>query len=317
MTTHLALTTVDESIERTRQLLWPPKKGIWIRIALIALFLGGGLISPPNLDNLSLSSDGVLTMSPDRLGDQVDLMLTVASGIVVAGLLYVILSAIFQFVFVDCLSSGSVTLADPFRLRWRKGMHLVGFYLFLLLIILICMVVLTLFFLVPVLTSGTPELVSLLIAVVQMLILLFLILIPVWIVAILTSDFVVPVMIIDDAGIIAGWCRVITLFSGRWIEAGIYTGLKIMLIVISGMIIGVAAFLISLPFSIGIFSGSIGSEVSGSGSTAFFGLLVGTILIFLVSLFLLVPVLTFFRYYSLAVLRTLDSRYDLLSQQQE
>lgn len=317
MTTHLALTTIDEAIERTRQLLWPPKKGIWIRIALIALFLGGGLISPPNLDTISPSSSGVLTLSPDSLSDQMELMLTVASGIVVAGLLYVMVSAIFQFVFVDCLSSGKVSLAGPFRLRWRKGMHLVGFYLVLLLIMFICMVFLTFWFLGPVLSSGNPDILSLLIAVVQMLILLFIILIPVWILAILTADFVVPVMITDDTGIITGWSRVITLFSGRWIEAGIYTGLKIMLIVISGMIIGVAAFLISLPFSFGLFSGGIGYEVSGSGSSELLSLLAGTLLIFLVSLFLLVPVLTFFRYYSLAVLRTLDSRYDLLSQHLE
>lgn len=317
MTTHLALTTIDEAIERTLQLLWPPKKGIWIRIALIVLFLGGGLISPPNMENFSFSSTGVLPMSPDHLGDQMDLMLTVVSGIVVAGLLYVMVSAIFQFVFVDCLSSGNVTLADPFRLRWRKGMHLLGFYLVLLLIMLICMVFLTFWFLGPVLNSGNPDILSLLIAVVQMLILLFIILIPVWIAAILTADFVVPVMITDDAGIILGWFRVIDLFSGRWIEAGIYTGLKILLIVVSGMIIGVVAFLISLPWSFGLFSGSIESDLSGSGSSALLGLLAGTILIFLVSLFLLVPVLTFFRYYSLVVLRTLDSRYDLLSQRQE
>ena len=41
MDSYSAITTIDEAFERTVSLLWPPHPGVWLRIALIALFLGG------------------------------------------------------------------------------------------------------------------------------------------------------------------------------------------------------------------------------------------------------------------------------------
>lgn len=312
---YYAATNIDEALDRTKHLLWPPRTGIWIRIAIIALFLGGGIINPLRTDKLHLSginNSGI--PGPAALSGYMDLILTVTIGICVAGLIYVVISSILQFVFVDCLSSGTILLTRTFRLRWGKGLHLVGFYVVLLFIILLCTFGLAALLIIPAFASGFPDMVTLLILVIEILILLLIILIPVWIIAILTADFVVPVMIVDEIGIIAGWKRVYRLFNGRWIEAGIYTSLKILIIFITGVALGAIVFIISIPMGIISAIGTIGTNTSPVFDPAgLFTLALGTVAIFLISLILLVPVITYFRYYSLTVLRDLDTGYNLLS----
>ncbi|WP_243669844.1 hypothetical protein [Methanoculleus chikugoensis] len=42
-----AFSRLDGAFQRTKSLLWPIRWGVWLRLALIALFVGGG-VSLPN-----------------------------------------------------------------------------------------------------------------------------------------------------------------------------------------------------------------------------------------------------------------------------
>ena len=314
MTEYYAVTNLDEAINRTKKLLWPPHKGIWIRIAIIVLFFGGGIINPIKIDGGDIADlqNGKL-LYPSALSGYLDIIVTLMVGICIVGLLYVIISSIFQFVFVDCLSSGKILLARPFKVRIGKGIHLFGFYLLLFLIIILCIITLTVLLIIPACTNGIPDLIPLLVLLIETLILLFFLMTPVWILAILTADFVVPIMIVDNIGVIAGWRRVIQLYHGRWIEAGIYTGIKIFITVLTGLILGTMVFLISIPLGfVSAISMSASDKLLINHDPGLTPLIFGTIAVFLISLFLLVPVITFFRYYSLAVLRDLSPEYNLL-----
>ncbi|MDD1729651.1 MAG: hypothetical protein LUQ50_11355, partial [Methanospirillum sp.] len=188
-----------------------------------------------------------------------------------------------------------------------------GFYLFLLALILISAIILALLFIVPAIQGETLDFYGLMLLIIEFLLLLLIILIPVWILARLTADFVVPVMIVDECGIVPGWRRMITIFSGRWIEAVIYTAGKIILIFLSGAVLGIILFLLSIPMGIPAMIISAGTgvpQVMDPTGIVFLGL--GAAVLFLLSLVLLVPVITFFRYYSLAFLRDLDPAYNLL-----
>ncbi len=314
MTEYYAVTNLDEAINRTKNLLWPPHKGIWIRIAIIVLFLGGGIINPIKIDDGNMTDfQFAKFLYPSALSGYLDIIVTVMIGIGFIGLFYVIISAIFQFVFVDCLSSGKILLARPFKLRIGKGIHLFGFYLLLFLIIILCIIILTILLIIPACTNGIPDLIPLLVLLIETLVLLFFLLTPVWIIAILTADFVVPVMIVDNTGVISGWRRVTQIYRGRWIEAGIYTGIKIFITVLTGLILGTMVFLISIPLGfVSALSLSASENFLVNHGPGFIHLILGTIGIFLISLFLLVPVITFFRYYSLAVLRDLSPEYNLI-----
>lgn len=318
MKQYLVTGAIEEAIERTKILLWPPQSGIWIRIAVIALFLVGGIINPLRSDSVPLSELPNLDLTGAPFPSAyMDLLLMVCVGILVAGLVYVILSAVFQFIFVDCLATNTILLTRTFRLRWKKGMHLVGFYLVLFAIIILCIIGLTFLLILPAYAAGILDLLNMMLLLIETLLLLLIILIPVWIIAILTADFVVPIMMVVDCGIIAGWRRTYHLFTGRWKVAALYTGLKIVIIFITGLVLGVIIFLISIPLGIigTILSIQTGSPLEDSAGAV--GFMLGTGALFLLSLLLLVPVITFFRYYSLVVLRDLDPGYDLLPKQSD
>lgn len=313
MRTYAASATIEEAFDRTVQLLWPPSKGVWFRIAIIALFLGGGMINPVGTERLQWTGVGAMLPGSDAASAYLTLIMTILTGILLAGLVYIIISAIFQFIFVDCLSTGTILLTRTFRLRWRKGIHLVGLYVFLLIIILISTFAVIMLIMIPPLLTGRPDFITTLVLLIESLIVLLIVLIPVWIIAILTADFVVPVMIVDDDGIIAGWKQVMHIFQGRWIEAAIYTAFKIGLTIIAGIILGMILFIISIPLGLTAAALSIEEGITPEiTSTDVIVIGCGTVAMFLISLLLLVPVITFFRYYSLAVLRDLDGRYTLL-----
>jgi hypothetical protein len=120
-------------------------------------------------------------------------------------------------------------------------------------------------------------------------------------------------MIIDDCNLYPAAKKTYSVFNGKWMEAGIYIGLKIIMIFISGLILGSIIFALSIPMG---FFGAVVTFSSGfipkmhPGSLIM--VLAGAVAMMFISLLLLVPVVTFFRYYSLLVLRTLHPRYDLL-----
>ena len=307
-------TPIEEAFDRTISLLWPPRPGIWIRIALIALFLGGGMTNPFETDGFRWSEISKPGFSdPSLITAYTDVIILIGAGLLIAGLIYIIISAIIQFVFVDCISSGKVLLTRTLKIRWEKGLRLVGFYLVLLFFILLAIIVVTWIFILPAFLTGIPDFITMLILLIEALVILLVILIPVWIIAILTADFVVPVMIVDDIGILSGWRRVINLFTGKWTEAGIYIGFKILLLVISGIILGIIIFLLSIPM--GITRVVLKVNAGFTPVISFYDtvlIVLGTGVMVLISLLLLVPVITFFRHYSLVVLRDLDKKYNLL-----
>lgn len=305
---------IEEAVDRTIALLWPPSPGVWVRIALIVFFLGGCVIHPVGTDDISLPGFHPDSLAFDQsLIQYSDLVFLVIFLIFAGGIAYVIISSIFQFVFVDCLSSDTILLTRTLKIRIAKGFRLMAFYLILLGIMCMVAFVLSFLFFVPLLTRGDANMIDLLVALITVLVLLMVLLIPVWILAILTADFVVPVMILDDTGIIAGWKRVYTLFQGNGRVIAIYTLLKIILIIASGVVLGIIAFLISIPLGL---SGELTSADTGISqvlsSDGLILLLMGTGAMVLISLLLLVPVITFFRYYSLIVLSRLNPVYTLL-----
>jgi hypothetical protein len=314
MAEYHSIKTIDEALFRTVTLLWPPSPGIWLRIALIGLFLGGGITFPLKTENLGVPDLNTrMIIDKSVKPDYLNLLITIGGGLFIACLLYVVMSAILQFVFVDCLSSGKILLSRTFRLRLRKGSELMLLYLLLFSIIILATVLLTFLIIIPNIQSGILDPVPLLFSVVEMLVLLLIILIPVWICAILVADFIVPIMILDESSLVPAARTFFAIFAGRWKEAGIYTGLKIFLIFTLGIIIGMITFLLSFPLGL---ADTILPHTRGHSAFISTDIMIRigfeTAAMILISLLLLVPVITFFRYYSLAVLRELDPVRNLL-----
>jgi len=128
-----ALDDIDDAIDVTRGLLTPVDRTVWVKLAVVAFFIGGpgagfngfqytfggngGTGGPP--------PGGVVT--PD-LGFPVWALIAAIVGVVLLiALAFALVGSIMEFVFVESLRSEEVTIRRYWGRRWRQGVRLFGF----------------------------------------------------------------------------------------------------------------------------------------------------------------------------------------------
>jgi hypothetical protein len=321
-----AITALDDARDATESLLWPPDRGTWIRLAIIAFFVGGvGFPSfSGNTGNVSVPTDGPPGGTPSLPVDAellVAVALVVVAVAVVIGLLLGVIGAVMEFVLVEGLRSRDVHIRAPFSEYLRSGLRLFGFrFAFTLLWLLVVGVPVALIVLgwagIPV----GPEIFLLAIPLVFLLVVLGFV---TSIVLGLTTDFVVPAMLVEDLGVLAGWRRVLPVLRREWKEILLYMlvrfGLSILVGIAVAIVVGLLALIAAIPFVVvggvlafGVFS--VGSGPIGTAAIAVLAvlaLLFGLVLL-AIGLAVQVPVVTFFRYYALSLLGYLDPSLDLV-----
>jgi len=315
--TYAALSVLDAAINRTKSLLWPFNLGVWLRIAVISFFvggMGGGFNLPGGGSSPGGVPGGNIPGMGDTLLSNLGIILLIVAAILIFVLVMWLLGAIFQFVFVDCLRTGEVSLRRYFGPRTGKGFSLFLFELGLgLIIFLIIAVPVGLLILAAGgFTSGATSL-----AVIPGFLLLFaailLMALVVGLIMLFTIDFVVPIMIRDDCGVIDGWRTCWGIIRTEWKQALVYAITKFLLGLAVGIImliaVIIAALVIAIPFVIiGILA------VAAGGPVPFY--IAFAVLFFVVmlpvALLISVPFVTFLRYYSLEVLAAIAPAYDLL-----
>jgi hypothetical protein len=316
--TYAALSVLDAAINRTKSLLWPFKLGLWLRIAVISFFVGGtgagfnfhaGGSSPGGVPGVN-----ILGVGNSLLSNVVFNYLLIVAAILIFVLAMWLLGAIFQFVFVDCLRTGEVSLRRYFGPRTGKGFSLFLFQLGLgLIIFLIIAVPVALLILAGGgFASGVPSL-----AVIPGFLLLFaailLIALFMGLIMLFTIDFVVPIMIRDDCGVIDGWHTCWGIIRTEWKQALVYAITKFLLGIATGIImlivVIIAALVIAIPF---VIIGILAAGAGGSVPINITLLVLFFVVMLPVGLLISVPFVTFLRYYSLEVLAAIAPAYDLL-----
>lgn len=304
---YIAFNAIDGAIHRTKELLWPFRKGIWLRLAVVAFFIGG--LSSPNFYQFGSDEMGTSGMTGTLAPGMLDLIMIIILAAIIVGVIFGIISSVIQFVFVDLLRTERFKIVDHFGPRMGKGLRLFGFTFCLVLLLILLMMV-------PIGLAqiGGQELAgaNLLPFFLGFVLLLLILIIPFAIVMTFTLDFVVPVMIQNDCGVIAGWKALIATFSGRWLQALLYLVAKFILGLVAGiiqfLILLVAGIIIAIPF---VAAGFL--MMSALDLMTVVLLAIPYLIIFIpVAMFIAVPFVTFFRYYSLEVLGTLDERLALL-----
>jgi hypothetical protein len=306
-----AFDTLDETLKRTKDLLWPVRWGIWLRLAVIAFFVGGGF-SSPNFNYSTPAPQGMPGISPDIL----PLLVGVIALVLIVALVFWLVSTTVQFVFVDCLKTGEFSLARFFRERFGKGVRLFAFQVALILLLII---ILAAAFLVGFggAVIGAPNF----LAIIGVILLLLPVILIFGLVMGLTIDFVVPIMIRDDSGVIAGWKRLWPIMASQAWQTIAYIVVRVILNIVAAIaliiLILLAAIIIAIPFvlaGLAFYSASMFSpDWIMANLAAIIGLVVIYLIIFIpVSLLIQVPFVTFFRHYSLFVLGRLAPAYDLV-----
>jgi len=320
-----ALEDVDDALDATRALLTPLDRDVWAKLALVMVFVGGSSVG---LTNFQYSTSPVtpgttpFTNLPS-LGPRSWLL--VAAVVVVVVLLvlaYALVSSVMEFVFVESLRAEEVAIGRYWNRRWRQGLRLFGFRI----VLGVFTVGGALVLLAPVILAATGTNVSggASLAVLLALAPLFVLLVAVaGVINGFTTVFVVPVMILDDCGVLAGWRRLWTSLVSNWKQYLAYLVGGFVLSVVGAIVAGVVTLVLALvlliPFGL-LFALGIGLYAV----TAPLGIAVMVVvgLGFLVALIaaaalVQVPVQTYLRYYALLVLGDVDADLDLIAERRE
>jgi hypothetical protein len=315
-----ATDALDDARKATQSLLLPFDAGRWLRLAVIAFFIGGfgsaggggggnAGAPPPGTGGGSLPDVGPLP----GFSRIVTLVLIAVAVLVALGLLFALVGAVMEFVLIEGLRTRDVRIRGPFREYFRRGLRLFGFRVAI--------------FLVPLLLVGAPVVVAGLLgfgnvfSLVALLIPLFVLALPLFLLALLvdrlTTDFVVPAMLVDGTGVLDGWRRLWPEFRGEWREFLLYVVVRFVLAVVAAVAVGLVLVLclavVAIPFV--LLGGLV--AVAGVGGTPFVVAVAVLGVAFLVVAVAVVavvqvPVVTYFRYYALYVLGRVVPDLDLV-----
>ncbi|MFB6096765.1 MAG: hypothetical protein ABEJ74_05200 [Haloferacaceae archaeon] len=310
-----ALREIENAGRVALDFLTPIELRRWLKLALIVLFVGGGgnsLSSSFNAGNASPPTGEVPLPSIDRVGL---VIVAVVVAAVVLLLLFALISAVMEFVFVESLRSGEVTIRRYWRRRWRQGLRLFGFRFVLFLpLLLLGLGFLALFVLPMVAGIGAAPLLGafLLLPVVAVVALL------VGLVDGFTTVFVVPIMILTDCRVLDGWRRLWPTIRAAWKQYLAYVVLQFVLTIGLGLATSIVLTIVALAALIPL--GVLGYvavsvfTLSSTAGLASVGVLVAIFVLVMVvaSAVVQVPVQTYLRYYALLILGDVEPELDLI-----
>lgn len=330
-----AVDAISPAFDRTRrQLFHPFRLGFWLRMGLVAL-ASGEFYSSSGWGGLHLSlpvsgrSPGRFLLAAVRphweyLKRYLPWIILFGALIFIGMILWIYVSSVFRFVLFNSVLNGDCSIRSEWR-KWRsQGMRFFLWRICLTLVataalgILIGAVALA-FVSAGAFTHPRQHIVLLALGGIGgFLILIFLIILSA-LVAMFARDFVVPVMAVEDVGIIEGWRRVITMLGAEKRAYAGYVLMKIVLVVGSAILFGIltliAVLLLLIPFSIAGYGAYYYARSAGLlwsspaiGAAVAFAAAALAVMLYVVA-FISAPAMIFFQAY---VIHFLGSRYPAL-----
>ena len=313
-----ALTDVEEAFDVTREFLTPIDVRRWLKLAFVVFFVGSGVSLPTAEFGTSAPSGTPPTgefpaeVPPDAVA------LVVA--VVVAGLLFAavvaLIGAVMEFVLVESLRTGEVSIRRHWRRRWRQGVRLFGFRIAIGLPTVALFVGWVGLLVVPLLAGREAAAPSA----------AFLIGVPVVVVVAvvyslvsgLTTVFVVPIMIREEVGVLAAWRRLWGSIRTAWRQYLAYVAVAFLLTVgasvVASFLVGLVALAFLVPAVVAVGVASVAVPLASPAGVA---VLVALAILFGLSvlvcwLIVQVPIVAYLRYHALLVLGDIEPSFALL-----
>nr|WP_175507174.1 hypothetical protein [Halostagnicola kamekurae] len=326
---------LSDAIDATREFLTPISLGLVLKLALIVFFVSSLGFSGPVLP---MGDPGMMVDDPTQIGTQgesqesiqelyeeetgeefpMDQMIAVAlvfaAVFFVIGLIYMFIQAILEFVLIESLRSDEVHVRRYFLENVGRG-----FRLFLFRVVLNAIPVAIAGGLLYYQFTGGDVLdqltgatmwgalaVAIVFALVYSIILSF------------TTEFVAPIMLLEDRGVLSAWSRFWATFKENWAEYVVYLVLAwiIMLVITitAWFVIAVAGFVLAIPFAILAFVLFVLlADLGVIGGIVFTVFMIGALLTFLLLLSVVwTPITVYFRYYALLLLGDTNADLDLI-----
>jgi len=334
-----AIERIDDAVSLTRSLLFPFEFGLWARLAVVVFFLGmgsgGGNVgtsvsnAPSSAASVPSTGASVDIPSVSIPGDVIALLAGIAVILLLIWLVFAWIGATMEFVFVEALGDQSLSIRRGFGRHRGRGFRLLAFRLALLIAVLAVFLGLTLaLFFEPITTllnGGDPSITGSQIAIgIGLLVLAGLVFgIPLVLIHGFTTEFVVPIMLARECGVLAGWSHLWPTIKAEWKQYVVYVilafGLRIATAIAGGIAIGIVAVVLAIPFVIiGLLLG-FGTVVSGTLTVPVVAGIVVLALVFflcvaLISALVYVPIQSFHRYFALLFLGDVERDFDVLGE---
>ena len=319
-----AIDNLSDALETTRNLLTPVRLGIWVKLAIVVFFvssLGMGGPTVPGGDITAFADepgiDGIEEFESE-FGEEFPVeefilgLLVIGAIALVFWLLYSVIGAIMEFVFIESLRSSEVHIRRYFSANIGNGIRLLGFQLGVILVT-------------GALATAPAALVFVLgdfgdlsVGLVGLYALYGLgLFLGYSVVQRFTSAFVVPVMLQEDRGVLSAWRRFWSTFTANWSEYVVYLVLvwilSIAIAIAAWFVIAFGVLALLIPFAILIvllvFLGELGVLLAIP-----VGLLAVVCILLFISL-VWTPIATYFQYYALLLLGDTNADLDLIPEQ--
>ena len=318
-----ALEDVDDALDATRSFLTPIDRTLWVKLAFVVIFVGG---PGANFNTFQYSFGGGDGGTPTgdlpafEFGPRVWLLVAGILGLaLLLGLVFALVGSVMEFVFVESLRNREVAVRRYWSRRWRQGVRLLAFRLVLGLFVFgsVALSALFGFLFFDALGPGTAVAFVLLVLPV-----FFVLALAVGLANGFTTVFVVPIMILADCGVLAGWRQLWPTITAQWKQYLAYVVVSFFLTLLGGLLVGVVtavvAVVLLIPFGV-LFAVALAlfvfvAEPLGIGVFVIVGLLFGLAVVAGAAL-VQVPVLTYLRYYALLVLGDVEPEFDLIPDQ--
>lgn len=313
--TYSAVDDVAEAYRATRALLLPFDLRRWLVLAVVVFFVSGSTSLDPhtNVGFLDVPGQPLPGPEPALLDLGVPALVLLAGLFLVVGVVVAFVAAVMEFVFVRVAQRLDVAVRPYFRPNLSNGLSL------LLLRLLIGLTVLA-SVLFGVLLAGTGGVAFLLVvALLSPVIVLGVLLL--YLVHRFTVDFVVPIMLVADVGIVDGWRRLLREFRSSPREYAVYTlvrmGLGLAAAIVAGVGFSMVAIVVGIPFVV-LGGGAYLVGTLAGGGTALWAALWAVAVLYGIAVAVVgvtvvqVPISSYLRYYSLLVLADVSPAYDLV-----
>lgn len=318
-----AVDTISLAFEHTkRQLFQPFRFGQWTRLAVVGLLAGelgsSGGCSRSNFHFPHQPGVSRHFLAPEFGGIDPALIAGLIAVLVVAGLVLGIIlmyvSSVMRFILFDSVLTKECRIAQGWSRRQGPGLRLFLWKLLYLLVTLAGLTVLVgipagVAFAVGWLREPKEHIAELVLAgiVVFFAVLIFVVLMAV--IFVLTKDFVVPQMALENIDAIEGWRRLWPMIKAEKGGYGGYLGMKIVMAIGAGIAVGIATLILGLIIAIPTVGLSVVAVLTGKTAgltwnayTITLAVVVGSVLLacflYLVAL-ISVPVIVFFPAYSI------------------
>ncbi len=317
-----AVDTITLAFQHTkRQLVQPFRSGQWTRLAVVGLLAGeagsgGGFNFPSSFPHQTGSSRHLLDTGFGSIDPAVYaglIAVLVVAGLVF-GLILMYVSSAMRFILFDSVLAKECRIRQGWSRRqgpaWRYFLWQLG-YMFATLAALTVLVGIpaALAFGMGWFSQPREHVLGLVLGGIVVFFLFFIFFVTAAVIHVLTKDFVVPQMALEGIGAIEGWRRLWPLIQMEKAGYAAYVGMKIVLAIGAGIVIGIASVILGLIVAIPTVGLAIVAVITGKTAgftwnafTITVAVVVGCVLLaaFLYLMALIaVPAIVFFPAYSI------------------